>query len=99
MKPIKKGAYNDTIKQAVEDFLVDSTVLMHVYIVHPFEFNISKQKHKQNRTNIQTLERHLIKAFINEGKYVGNRSVIKNIKSCPYPELFERIRLEFKLIS
>jgi hypothetical protein len=51
-----KGPFPEAVKQDVEDFLVDSTVLMHIYRVKPFKPDVSRNNHLREVKNIRLME-------------------------------------------
>lgn len=90
-------AFHEKIKQAVEGFLVGSTVRMHIYKVHPFDPAVSRSNHLTNVGKVSLLEKHVIKAFVNSGKSLINKTVIEPAGPCPYPRLLTRIKSDFGL--
>ena len=92
-----REAFHEKIKQAVEDFLVGSTIRMHIYKVHLFDPTISRSDHLINVRKISLLERHVIRVFTNSGKSLINKTTIEPTGPCPYPRLLTRIKLEFGL--
>lgn len=92
-----KAAFSKKIKQAVEDFLVDSTVRMHIYQVHQFNPLASRANHLATLKRVSLLEKFVIRAFANSGKTLMNRTITAPVEACPYPELLARIKSDFDL--
>lgn len=92
-----KAAFSEKIKQAVEDFLVGSSVRMHIYQVHRFNPVVSRASHLTVVKRVSLLEKFVIKAFANSGKSLMNRMVTPPVEACPYPELLARIASDFGL--
>lgn len=90
-----KTAFSEEVKQAVEDFLVDSTVRMHVYQVCAFDPFHARADHLTIVRRVSLLEKFVINAFINAGKPLMNRMVRSPVEACPYPELLARIKSDF----
>ena len=92
-----KAAFPEKMKQAVEDFLVGSTVRMHIYRAHPFDPFVSRANHLRTVKRVSLLEKFVIKAFVNSGKSLMNRMITPPVEACPYPELLARIESDFGL--
>lgn len=90
-------AFHEKIKQAVEGFLVDSTVRMHIYKVQPFDPAISTSDHLTNVRKVSLLEKYVIRAFASSGKSLINKTIREPTGSCPYPKLLAQIKSEFGL--
>lgn len=93
----KKAPFSEELKQAVEDFLVDSTIRMHIYQVCPFTAHVSRANHLSTVRNVSLLERFVIGALANSGRRLMNRTTTAPSEVCPYPELLSRIRTDFGL--
>jgi hypothetical protein len=93
----RKAAFSEKVKQDVEDYLVESTVRMHIYRVLPFQPRVNHADHLAAVKTVSLLEKYVIAAFRSSGKPLMNRMVSKPIKACPYPELLFRIKSEFGL--
>lgn len=89
--------YDENIKQAVEDFLVDSNISMHIYKVLPFNPGVNSKDHKLNVNEVVQLERNVIRTFINSRKVIMNKAQIKSTGPCPYPEILRLIKSDFNL--
>lgn len=96
-KSIEFGGYTEECKQAVEDYLVDSSLRMHVYRVLPFNPTTSQSNHLENVRKISLLEKYVIAAFIRSGRSIINRAIYSSFKECPFPQLLNRIKAEFSL--
>lgn len=92
-----KAAFTEKVKQAVEDFLVGSTVRMHIYQVHPFDPVVTRANHLTTVKRVSLLEKFVTKAFANSGKSLMNRMITQPVRACPYPELLARITSDFGL--
>jgi hypothetical protein len=91
--------FDDEIKQAVEKYLVDSTIRMHVYPLQPFEPSIKRDKHLEIVRKVTLFEKIVISHFMANSKRIANKRVISPPKGaeCPYPEILNQIIKEFKL--
>jgi hypothetical protein len=99
-KPTEKNQkFNEKIKQAVEDFLVESTVKMYVYRIQPFESGISHEKHLEVVRKVTFFEQIVIALFKQSLKKIGNKRTVKLAKTaeCPYPEILNAIKDDFKI--
>ena len=92
-----KAAFSEEVKQAVEDFLVGSTVRMHIYQAHQFDPRITRANHLTAVKRVSLLEKFVIKAFANSGKTLMNRMITPPVEACPYPKLLARITSDFGL--
>jgi hypothetical protein len=94
---ISKTSFPEGVKQDVEDFLVDSTVLMHIYRVKPFLPDIPRDDHLREVRNITLMEKYVMISFIEAGRPLMNKKVLKPTGACPYPKLLTRIKSDFDL--
>ena len=92
-----RASFRDSVKQAVEDFLVDSTVLMHIYKVEPFKPHVSRDTHLREVRSITLMEKHVMASFLEAGRSLMNKKIVKPTGACPYPKLLARIRSDFHL--
>lgn len=92
-----KTAFSEKVKQAVEDFLVGSTVRMHAYRAQPFNPFVSSANHLATVKKVSLLEKFVVEAFVKSGKSLMNRMITPPVESCPYPELLARIESDFGL--
>jgi hypothetical protein len=90
-----KASFPEGVKQDVEDFLVDSTVLMHIYKVKPFKPDISRDNHLREVKNIRLMEKYAMVSFLEAGKSLMNKKIVKPRGACPYPKLLTRIKSDF----
>jgi hypothetical protein len=92
-----KAPFPKAVKQDVEDFLVKCAVLMHIYRVKPFKPDASRDNHLRVVRSITLLEKHVMVSFLETGRSLMNKKVVKPSGSCPYPRLLSRIRSDFDL--
>lgn len=92
-----RGEFPERLKQQVEEFLVGSTVRMHVYKVEPFDPTVDHEKHLDTVRTVSLLERHVIQTFLTARKTVMNKKVTAPIEPCLYPNLLARIRADFAI--
>ena len=95
----KNGNFDEKTKQEVEDYLVDSTVRMHVYILQEFPPDIRYPDHLANVRKVTLFEKMVITLFKRSQKKIANKksSKIPEGAKCPYPEILERIKIDFRL--
>jgi hypothetical protein len=94
---VSQISFSEAVKQDVEDFLVGSTVLMHVYRVKPFKPNVPRDNHLRDVRNVRLMERHVMASFLGAGRLLMNKKIQKPVSGCPYPRLLVRIKSDFKL--
>lgn len=95
----KKSAFTPEAKQEVENYLVDSTIKMHVYSLEPFLPLATPQEHSEKRRKVTLLEKHVIDAFVKSRKGLMNKKLtMPSSPTCPYPDVFKRIIDDFSLI-
>jgi len=92
-----KASFPERVKQDVEDFLVDSTVLMHIYKVKPFKPDVSRDNHLRDVRDVTLIEKYVMASFLGAGKSLMNKKILKPIGACPYPKLLNRIKSDFSL--
>jgi len=92
-----KTPFREPVKQDVEDFLVDSTVLMHIYKVKPFELDVSRDNHLRIVRDVTLMEQYVVVSFLEEGRSLMNKKILKPTGACPYPKLLARIKSDFNL--
>lgn len=92
-----KISFPEWVKQDVEDFLVDSTVVMHIYEVKPFRPNVSRDDHLTIVKDVILMEQHLMVSFLEAGRSLMNKRILRRAGACPYPELLARIKSDFSL--
>ena len=95
----EKKALTEDVKQSVEDFLVGSTVQMHIYQAEGFSPGVHHEKHLEIVRRVTQLERHVIRAFIDSERTLMNKKVTRPKGDCPYPRVLRHIRSDFGLIS
>lgn len=90
-------SFNEEIKQAVEDYLVHSTVKMHVYSLQEFPPGIEREAHKENVRKVRHFEKIIMELFKKNQKNIGNKKISKPPRGieCPYPEILQRIKDDF----
>lgn len=94
---ISKTSFPEAVKQDVEDFLVDSTVLMHIYKVKPFKPLVSRHDHLRAVRSITLMEKYVMVSFLEAGRSLMNKKIQKPRNACPYPKLLTRIKSDFGL--
>lgn len=90
-------SFPEGVKQDVEDFLVDSTVLMHIYRVKPFKPDVSRDNHLTIVKDVTLMEQYLMASFLEAGRSLMNKRIQKPAAACPYPNLLARIKSDFGL--
>jgi len=97
----KDANFNESIKQAVEDFLVTSTIRMHVYSLQEFVPGIEHEKHLNIVNKVTLFEQMVINLFRNHQRKIANKKIksLPKDTECPYPEIFRRIQEDFKIKS
>jgi len=95
----KGSNFDEKTKQSVEDFLVTSTIRMHVYSLQEFIPGIEHEKHLKIVREVTLFEQMVIDLFRNHEKRIANKKIIKPLigKECPYPEILTRINDDFKI--
>jgi hypothetical protein len=95
----KSENFTEKIKQAVEDYLVHSTINMHVYSLQEFPPDIERETHLTNVRKVMLFEKIVIDLFRKQERKIANKKLsrIKEGEECPYPEILKRIRNDFKL--
>ena len=94
----KTENFNEEIKQAVEDYLVHSTIRMYVYSLQEFPLKIEHEDHLANVRKVRLFEKMVIELFKTNRKNIGNKIISKPPQGteCPYPEILERIKRDFQ---
>jgi hypothetical protein len=97
----KSENFNEKTKQAVEDYLVHSTVRMHVYSLQEFPPDIEREAHLTNVRKVRLFEKIVIDLFRKHQKRIANKKLsrIPEGEECPYPEILDRIKNDFKIKS
>ena len=94
----ERTTFSDNIKQRVEDFLVRSTVRMHVYPLEPFTPGVTHAEHMKVLRRVEDLERHVIRRFRGARLPLANRNFhTASSRFPPYPEVFQEIERDFGL--
>jgi len=94
---ISKTSFPEAVKQDVEDFLVDCTVLMHIYKVKPFKPLVSRHDHLRAVRSSTLMEKYALLSFLEAGRSLMNKKILKPRDACPYPKLLTRIKADFGL--
>jgi hypothetical protein len=97
---IKDHTFSKKTKQTVEDYLVHSTIRMHVYTLQVFPPDIDHEVHKENVRMVRLFEKFVIDLFVKNHKKIGNKILAKPPKGeeGPYPDILKRIKNDFQLI-
>jgi len=92
-------AFSEKIKQAVEDYLVSSTVKMYIYPLQPFVPEIEHGQHLNNVRKVILFEKMVIGHFLSHSKTIANRNITPPAMGaiCPYPKVLNQIIADFKL--
>jgi len=87
------------IKQAVEDYLVGSTVKMYVYSLQPFIPDIEHSQHLKIVRKVTLFEKIVIGLLLTHSKTIANKNVALPPEGaeCPYPQVLNQIVADFKL--
>jgi hypothetical protein len=95
----KDSTFDENTKQAVEDYLVDSTVKMYVYPLQPFKPGIERNHHIEIVRKITLFEKIVINLLRTNKKRVANKKLTQPEKcaECPYPQILTEIVADFKL--
>ena len=94
----REGAFSESLKQAVEDFLVESSIRMHVYGLEPFRPGIDREEHLEIVRRVTAFEGFVVSAFLRNGRRLANTTIPRRTrKPPPYPEVFARITAGFGL--
>ena len=92
-----KASFPEAVKQDVEDFLVDSTVLMHIYKAKAFKPDVSRHNHLREVRAVTLMEKYVMVSFLEAGRLLMNKKIVKPRGACPYPRLLIRIKSDFDL--
>jgi len=90
---------DDKIRHKVEEFLVESKILMHVYPLIDFDFPIlDNDMHKENVKNVRDFENLIIRIFMEASKKMMNKE--KSVDYVRYndivfPKIWELIKNDF----
>lgn len=83
-------------KEAIENWLTNSTVEMTEYKLETFDFHASKEPHTEKRRAVLEFEKKVIRLFSNAGKVLINKSQpTPKSDIIAYPEAYADIRKEF----
>jgi len=95
----KKAAFTEGTRQAVEEYLVKSSIKMYVYHLEPFLSTITPEEHKEKRRKTQKIEKQVIAIFRKNGRELMNRKPTPSASTfdCPYPEVLKRVAKDFNL--
>ncbi len=95
----KDSTFDKKIKQAVEDYLVSSTVKMYVYPLQPFIPGIKHSQHLKIVRKATLFEKIVINLLLTHSKTIANKNVAPQPKGaeCPYPQVLNQIVADFKL--
>lgn len=95
----KNVNFDDRIKQTVEDFLVSSTIRMHVYSLQEFIPSIEHEDHLKIVRKVTLFEQIVIRMFRLHQKKIANKKItsLPEDIECPYPEIMNRIQEDFNI--
>jgi hypothetical protein len=94
-----KTKFDEKVKQAVEDYLVKSTVKMYIYPLQPFEPGIEHDQHLKIVRKVTLFEKMVINLFRTNSKRIANKKMTQPPRDveCPYQEILQQIVTDFKL--
>jgi hypothetical protein len=92
--------YTTTEKAIVEEYLSESTLTMHVYLLEEFEYKATDNEHTEKRRIAQLFEKQVIQSFVNNRK--KQNLMNKKISICKdnpttCTEQFKAIQKDFNL--
>lgn len=95
----KDSTFDEKIKQAVEDYLVGSTVKMYVYPLQPFIPGIEHSQHLKIVRKVTLFEKIVIRLLLTHSKTIANKNVAPPPEGaeCLYPQVLNQIVADFKL--
>jgi hypothetical protein len=95
----KDSTFDEKIKQAVEDYLVGSTVKMYVYSLQPFIPDIEHSQHLKIVRRVTLFEKIVIGLLLTHSKTIANKNVAlpPEDAECPYPQVLNQIVADFML--
>ena len=96
----KDSAFDGKIRQAVEDYLVGSTISMYAYHLQPFVPGIEHSQHLKIVRRVTLFEKIVINLFWTHSKTIANKkSVAAPSKGteCPFPQALNQIIADFRL--
>jgi len=95
----KDSTFDEKIKQAVEDYLVGSTVKMYVYPLQPFIPGIEHSQHLKIVRRATLFEKIVINLLLTHSKTIANKNVTPPPRGaeCPYSQILNQIVANFKL--
>lgn len=95
----KDSAFDEKIKQAVEDYLVGSTIRMYAYPLQPFVPRIEHSQHLEIVRRATLFERIVINLFLTHSKTLANKDVTPPPRGaeCPFPQALNQIVADFRL--
>ena len=95
----KDSTFDEKIKQAVEDYLVGSTVKMYVYPLQPFIPGIEHSQHLKIVRKVTLFEKIVINLLLAHSKTIANKIVTPPPRGaeCPYPQVLNQIVNSFNL--
>ena len=95
----KGKTFDEKVKQAVEDYLVGSSINMYVYSLQPFIPGIDHSQHLEIVRMVTLLEKNVIGLFLKNKKPIANKKLTppKRDTECPYPQILKQIVADFNL--
>lgn len=83
-------------KEAIENWLTNSTIEMTEYKLEIFDFHASKELHTEKRRTVVEFEKKIIQLFAKAGKTLINKSQYKpKFAAVTYPDVYEDICKSF----
>ena len=95
----RDSKFDEKIKQAVEDYLVGTTIKMYFYPLQPFIPGIEHSQHLKIVRKVTLFEKIVINLFLKHSKTIANKSLTPAPRGaeCPYPEVLNQIIISFNL--
>jgi len=93
-----RRAFSAQTKRGVEAFLSKSDVSMTIYPLRRFDDRSSMKQHCRIVDGVVDLERRTIRAFLNAGMPIANRTSYKPIlQKCQYPDTLRSIQEQYRV--
>lgn len=93
----KDAMFDENVKQAVEDYLVSSTIRMHVYGLQEFVPGIEHTEHLNIVRRVTLFEQMVIGFFLSNKKKIANKKIraLSKDAECPFPKALIQIKEDF----
>ena len=90
-------AFSQNEKLAMENYLVNSKIKMHIYILEPFLASETHEKHLEKLNKVEEFEAYIVESFEKNGRNILNKKRSPKRTPNPYPQKFAQIAHDFKL--